>query len=131
METIDVIDLIEDYLCDKCDEIFNGDSIACDKVYNPEEAITRSAYVTSVKSNTTDQFGVGEYAAQIIENREKRSQCTHDVELIRKNFTKYGDVLANGLAIYITIQYITMPIKIVVGTSNVYTISANLNITVK
>ena len=131
METIDTVELIEDYLCDKCDKIFTGDSIVCDKVYNPEEIVNRASFITSVLSATTDQNGIGEYRAQIIENREKRSQCTHDVELIRKNFTEYGDTLANGLAIYVSLQYITMPIKIVVGTSSAYTVSANLNITVK
>lgn len=126
-----VVDIIEDYLCDKCDEIFASDGIICDKVFNPEEPINRAAFITQVPADITDQNGVGEYSAQILEHRLKRSECTADVEKIRKNFTIYGDKLQNGLAIYISIKYITMPRKLVVGTQNAYCMSANLKITVK
>lgn len=127
---MNVVELIEDYLCDKCDELF-ADEIVCDKLYNPEVAVNRAAFVTSVRDTVTDQDSVGEYTAQIIENRSKRSEGAADVELLRKNFTKYGDTLPNGLAIYVRLQYITMPTKIVVGTEYAYSVSANLNITVK
>ena len=125
------VNIIEDYLCDKCDELFASDGIVCDKVFNPEEAVNRAAFITQVLSASSDQSGVGEYTAQILENRLKRYECTEDVEKIRKNFIIYGDKLANGLAIYISVGYIMMPIKVVVGTQNAYTISANLNIKVK
>ena len=129
---VSVIDLIENYLCDKCDALFSEDGIVCDKVYNPEQTDNRAAFVTQVLTPLTDQNGVGEYRAQILENRSKRSQCIADAETIRKNFTKYGDILSNGLAIYIQLQYITTPTnKIVVDTSTVYALSANLKITVK
>lgn len=126
-----LVNIIEDYLCDKCDEIFVSDGVVCDKVFNPEEAVNRAAFITQVLSAQSDQNGVGLYSAQIIEQRIKRSECTADVENIRKNFTKYGDRLPNGLAIYISIEYITMPNKTVVGTQTVYWLSANLSITVK
>lgn len=126
-----VVDVIEDYLCDKCDEIFASDGIICDKVFNPEEPINRAAFITQISADITDQNSVGEYSAQILEHRLKRSECTADVEKIRKNFTIYGDKLQNGLAIYISIKYITMPRKLVVGTQNAYWMSANLKITVK
>lgn len=129
---MNVIESIEDYLCDKCDELFSGDDIVCDKVYNPEQPVNRAAFVTQVLTERADQSGVGEYRAQIIENRSKRSECIADAETIRKNFTKYGDRLQNGLAIYVSLQYITTPTnKMVVDTSTIYYISANLNITVK
>ena len=126
-----VVHIIEDYLCDKCDEVFASDGIVCDKVFNPEEPVNRAAFITKVLSAQSDQNGIGDYSAQILEHRIKRSECTADVEKIRKNFTIYGDKLQNGLAIYISIEYITMPNKTVVGTQNVYWLSANLKITVK
>lgn len=126
-----VVDVIEDYMCDKCDEIFASDGIICDKVFNPEEPINRAAFITQVLTDISDQNGVGEYSAQILEHRLKRSECTADVEKIRKNFTIYGDKLQNGLSIYISIKYITMPRKLVVGTQNAYWMSATLKITVK
>lgn len=126
-----VVNIIEDYLCDKCDEIFASDGIACDKVFNPEDPENRAAFITQVLAAQSDQNGVGDYSAQILEQRIKRSECTADVEKIRKNFIIYGDRLPNGLAIYISIEYITMPNKIVVGTQNAYWLSANLKITVK
>lgn len=127
-----MIDIIENYLCDKCDEMFASDGIPCDKVYNPDQIDNRAAFITQMLTPITDQNGVGEYMAQILENRTKRSQCISDADTIRKNFTKYGDTLPNGLAIYVQLQYITTPIsKTVVGTSTIYTLSANLKITVK
>lgn len=126
-----VVNIIEDYLCDKCDEIFASDSIVCDKVFNPEEPENRAAFIAQVLPTRSDQNAIGDYAAQILEHRIKRSECTADVEKIRKNFNICGDKLQNGLAIYVSIEYITMPNKIVVGTQNVYWLSANLKITVK
>lgn len=125
-----VISSIEDYLCDLCDSVFS-DGIVCDKVYNPEQQENRAAFVTQALPSPDDQNGIGTYTAQILQNRTKRSECIQDAELFRKNFIKYGDDLQNELAIYISVQYITMPIKRIVGTSTTYTISVMLNITVK
>ena len=126
-----VVNIIEDYLCDKCDELFTSDGIVCDKVFNPEEPENRAAFITQVLSAQSDQNGIGDYSAQILEHRIKRSECIADVEKIRKNFNICGDKLQNGLAIYISIVYITMPNKTVVGTQTIYWLSANLKITVK
>jgi ATP-dependent protease ClpP protease subunit len=127
-----VIELIENYLCDQCDALFEGDGLVCDKVYNPEQTANRAAFVTQVLTPSTDQSGVGQYMAQIIENRTKRSECIVDSDIIRRNFIKYGGRLQNGLAIYVQLQYITTPTtKMVVDTSTVYFISAILKITVK
>jgi hypothetical protein len=126
-----IIDTIEDYLCDKCDELFAADGLVCDKVFNPEQQANRAAFVNQVLTPLSDQSGVGVYKAQILENRLKRSECTQDVEILRTKLTKYGDKLPNGLAIYISLEYIMMPIKITVGTTNVFTVSANFNIKVR
>lgn len=124
------IETIENFLCDLSDSVFN-DGIICDKIYNPEQRENRSAFVNQVLSMESDQNGITKCVAQLLENREKRSQCVQDVNLIREKFTKIGYKLQDGLAIYIELQYITMPIKIMVDTQVAYTISANFNITVK
>lgn len=125
-----MISEIENYLCDLCDTIFN-DGIVCDKAYNIEQRVNRAANVLGVYRAAGDQGAVHRVSAKITENRETRSQCVTDVDKIRQNIRKIGVTIQNGLVIYIDVQYITMPIKIVVGTQTAYTISATLNITVK
>lgn len=124
------IETIENFLCDLSDSVFS-DGIVCDKIYNPEQRENRSAFVNQVLPMQSDQNGITRCTAQLLENREKRSQCVHDVNLIRENFTKIGYKLHDGLAIYIELQYITMPIKIMVDTQVAYTISANFNVKIK
>lgn len=124
------VKLIEDYLCDLCDAVFN-DGIVCDKMYNPEQLVNRSAYVTDIQSQESDQHGLVKCNARIVENRKGRPECIIDVQKITENFNKKGDPLGNGLAIYIEVEYITMPIKIMVNTQTAYTVSANLRITAK
>lgn len=124
------VKLIEDYLCDLCDTVFN-DGIVCDKVYNPEQPVNRSAYVTDIQSQESDQHGLIKCNARIVENRKSRPECVTDVQKITENFNKNGDPLGNGLAIYVEIEYITIPIKIMVNTQTAYTVSANLRITAK
>lgn len=124
------VKLIEDYLCDLCDTVFN-DGIVCDKMYNPEQLVNRSAYVTDIQSQESDQHGLVKCNARIVENRKSRPECVNDVQKITENFNKKGDPLGNGLAIYTEVEYITMPIKIMVNTQTAYTVSANLRITAK
>lgn len=127
---MNIIEAVENFLCDTCDTIFN-DGILCDKIYNAEQPVNRAAFVLQALPPETDQHGVTCCTAQIIENREKRSQCVQDMDIIRENFTKYGHKLQEGLAIYTSIQYITSPIRTVVGTQDVYTLSAVINIKVR
>lgn len=127
---MNIIESVENFLCDTCDEAFK-DGILCDKIYNAEQSVNRAAFVLQVLNPVTDQDGVTSCTAQIIENREKRSQCVQDMEIIRENFTKYGYKLQDGLVIYSSIQYITSPLRTVVGTQDVYTISAVINIKVR
>ena len=124
------IETIENFLCDLSDTVFN-DGIVCDKIYNPEQRETRSVFVNQVLSFGSDQNGIFRCTAQLLENREKRSQCVSDVNIVKENFTKIGYKLPDGLAIYIELQYITMPMKIMVDTQVAYSLSANFNIIVK
>ena len=123
------IEIIENYLCDLCDESFN-DGIICDKIFNPEETVTRSAYVIQQIDTLTDQDGIRRYTAQVVENRKTRSECIRDMGIIDGNFRKYGKKLDNGLVIRISIQYIMSPIKTIVGTQTVYNLSAMLNVSI-
>ena len=61
------IKLIEDYICDLCDEIF-ADGIVCDKIYNPEQLVNRSACITDIQSQETDQYAVIKCNVNISEN---------------------------------------------------------------
>lgn len=124
------IETIENFLCDLSDSVFN-DGIICDKIYNPEQKENRAAFINQVLAFESDQNGITKCTAQMLENREKRSQCIRDINLIRENFIKIGHKLQDGLAIYVELQYITAPIKIMVDTQVAYTISANFNVTVK
>jgi hypothetical protein len=108
-----------------------SDGIVCDKIYNQEQRENRAAFVNGVTPPQSDQYGIVKCTAQLLENREKRSQCVHDMDIIRENFTKYGHKLQEGLAIYTSIQYITSPIRTVVGTQDVYTLSAVINIKIR
>jgi hypothetical protein len=121
---------IENYLCDLCDSVFN-DGIICDKVYNIEQPSNRAVSVISVNALSGDQNSVKKMYAKFSENRETRALCVQDAEKILNNFTKIGYKVSDTLAIYTDIQYITMPIKIVVGTKTVYTLSATISINVK
>ena len=121
------IEVIENYLCDLCDEAF-ADGIVCDKIFNPEEQVTRSAYVVQQLDTLTDQDGIRKYIAQISENRKARSECIHDMSIIDSNFRKYSKKLDNGLVISVAVRYIIAPIKVVVGTQTAYNLSANLEI---
>lgn len=100
-------------------------------MYNPEQLVNRSAYVTDIQSQESDQHGLIKCHARIVENRKGRPECVTDVQKITENFNKKGDPLGNGLAIYTEVEYITMPIKIMVNTQTAYTVSANLRITAK
>ena len=124
------IKTIEDYLCNLCDSVFN-DSITCDKSYSPEKRVNRAAYVDSANPNLADQNAVTICRAKVVENRETRAQCITDIQKVRENFVKYGSSLGNGFAIFMDIDYITMPIKIVAGTQTAFTFTANLKITAK
>lgn len=124
------IKLIEDYICDLCDEIF-ADGIVCDKIYNPEQLVNRSACITDIQSQETDQYAVIKCNVNISENRKTRAECIVDTQKIVKNFNKSGVSIGDGLAIYMEIEYITMPIRILVNTVTVYTISANIKVTAK
>lgn len=124
------VKLIEDYLCNLCDLVFN-DGIICDKMYNPEQLVNRSAYITDIQSIDGDQHALVKCNARIAENRKNRPECVTDTQKIIENFNKSGASLGNGLAIYIEIEYITMPIKIIVNTQTAFTVSANLKITAK
>lgn len=127
---MDNIKYVEDYLCNLCDAVFN-DGISCDKVFNPEQLVNRSAYVTDIQSQDTDQYAIIKCNATIVENRKTRTECVADIEKIIKNFNKNGESISDGLVIYMEIAYITMPIKIMVNTIAAYTISANLKIVIK
>lgn len=123
------VEVIENYLCDVCDAVFN-DGIVCDKIFNPESPVNRSAYVTQQTGYETDQDGIRTFSAQILENRSTRSDCIRDMAIIDANFRKYGKKLDNGLVIRISIQYIMSPIQIIVGTQTAYNLSALLNISI-
>lgn len=123
------VKIVEDYLCELCDDVFN-DGIVCDKVFNPEDAVNRSAAVIQQINTHTDQDGMRRYSAQILENRKARSECIRDMEIIDENFRKYGKKLDNGLVIHISIQYIMSPTKTVIGTQNAYNLSAMLNVSI-
>lgn len=122
--------LIEDYLCNLCDTVFN-DGITCDKIYNPEQRVNRAAYVDNATASGADQNAITICRAKIVENRETRAQCITDIQKVRENFVKYGSSLGNGFAIFMDIDYITMPIKIMAGTQTAFTFTANLKITAK
>ena len=124
------IKAIEDYLCNLCDSVFN-DSITCDKLYNPEQRSNRAAYVDNTTATIADQNDVTVCHAKVVENRETRAQCISDIQKVRENFVKYGSSLGNGFAIFMDIDYITMPIKIMAGTQTAFTFTANLKITAK
>lgn len=122
------VEIVEDYLCDLCDTLFN-DGIICDKIFNPEEKVNRAANVVQIYGAASDQGdAIYRMDARVVENREKRSQCIKDIEILQK-LTKNGVKLASGLAIYINIQYITSPDRTIVDGQSVYTISAYLNVT--
>lgn len=121
------IKLIEDYLCDLCDLTFN-DGIVCDKVFNPEEPVNRAAFITQQGNSETDQDGIRTYTAQILENRNTRSECIIDMDIIDKHFRKYHKKLDNGLVITMSVSYIISPIRVIVGTQQAYNLSANLEI---
>ena len=124
------VKLIEDYICNLCDEVFN-DGIVCDKLYNPEQLVNRSACITDIHTQDTDQYAVIECNVNISENRKTRAECIADTQKIVKNFNKSGVSIGDGLAIYMEIEYITMPIRILVNTVTAYTISANIKVTAK
>lgn len=125
----DYIKSVEDYLCETCDALFN-DGIVCDKVYNPEERMNRAANVIQVRYGDDDQSGaIVRMEARVIENCDKRSKGVQDAELLRK-LAKNGVKLPNGLVIYINVQYINMPQKIIVDTLTTYILSAQLAITI-
>ena len=121
------IKIIEDYLCDLCDLVFN-DGIVCDKVFNPEEPVNRAAFITQQGNYETDQDGIRTYTAQILENRKTRSECIIDMGIIDKHFRKYRKKLDNGLVINMSVNYIISPIRVIVGTQHAYNLSANLEI---
>ena len=121
------IKLIEDYLCDLCDAKFN-DGLICDKVYNLEQPENRAAFINQQVDTETDQDGIRVYVAQILENRKTRTECINDMFIIDKYFRNYGKKLDNGLVIYVSVNYIMSPTKIVVGTQTIYSLSASLEI---
>lgn len=127
---MNITETLENFLCDLSDSVFN-DGIVCDKIYNPEQEVNRAAFITATQTPEGDQDGLIRFSAQLLENRKKRSECIKDSELIRKNFKKTGHKLENGLVIYLDVQYITSPIKTIVDTQSIYTISANFNVKIK
>ena len=127
-QMINYVEVVEDYLCELCDEVFN-DGIVCDKVFNPEERVNRAASVLQVYAPSADQpTAIHTMSARVVENRERRAQCITDMELSKK-LVKSRVKLENGLEIYINIQYINAPIRTIVGTQNTYTLSVYLTIT--
>lgn len=123
------VEIIENYLCDVCDAVFD-DGIVCDKIFNPEDSATRSAYVTQQLESLTDQDGIRIFSARIVENRKTRSECIRDMGIIDDNFRKYSKKLDNGLVIRISIQYIMSPIQTIIGTQTAYNLSAMLNVSI-
>jgi hypothetical protein len=81
------IETIENFLCDLSDSVFS-DGIVCDKIYNQEQRENRAAFVNGVTPPQSDQYGIVKCTAQLLENREKRSQCVQDINKIREKFTK-------------------------------------------
>ena len=128
MTTINRVKEVEDFLCDFLTALFS-DSVACKKEFDGSLSESRACSITDIAPSVDDQGVLRRYHAVYKEITKTRLASIEHINRIQAAFPIFNRTTTNGLAISIELNYITAPIKIMVGTTKSYRLSANLRVT--
>lgn len=119
---------VETVLMDIVDSIFN-DGIETVAELDVNLRDTRAAYLDNSRGDIPDQGGIISRKAKVQVIRRTRTLALADSDKLEDCFPSYAKKFDNSLALTISRNYITSPIKMVVGSQTAYSISVDLTIT--
>lgn len=119
---------IENDLCDIVDALFS-DGIETTTELDVNKANARAAFIDRNDTSLDDQSGITRRKAKIQVIRDSRSKALDDSDKLESCFPTYSKKFDSSLALSISRNYITSPIKMVVGSQTAYSISVDLTIT--
>lgn len=89
----------------------------------------RAAYLDNNRGDIPDQGGIVSRKAKVQVIRNTRTLALQDADKLEDRFPSYAKKFDGSLALTISRNYITSPIKMVVGSQTAYSISVDLTIT--
>lgn len=119
---------IESDLCDIVDALFD-DGILTITELDVNKQNTRAAYVDRNNNSLDDQSSINIRKAKVQVIRDTRTKALEDSDKLEGCFPTYAKKFDSSLALTISRNYITSPIKMVVGSQTAYSISVDLTIT--
>jgi hypothetical protein len=126
MTAVNTYKIVEDALCGIINSIFS-DSVSCQKEFEPDKVACRAICIAAVRDALTDQNGLRTTTVVYKEMCAKRSDAISNASKFETYMNSiHGKTLQSGLDIHLELQYITMPIKTMVGSKVSYFYSASI-----